>query len=109
MIRRPPRSTLFPYTTLFRSIPSLDRASRRRSNDGGENSLQSTPFGIRRIREEGIPVVSSSSVISEFRLITASAPRSLLRTHAPNRTRRRRAISPYGPLAASFTTQRLPH
>src|SRR2546429_3593637 len=25
MIRRPPRSTLFPYTTLFRSV-SLDRA-----------------------------------------------------------------------------------
>src|SRR5256885_10077285 len=24
MIRRPPRSTLFPYTTLFRSDPSLD-------------------------------------------------------------------------------------
>src|SRR5436189_1069588 len=24
MIRRPPRSTLFPYTTLFRSNPSLD-------------------------------------------------------------------------------------
>src|SRR3712207_7722970 len=23
MIRRPPRSTLFPYTTLFRSYPSL--------------------------------------------------------------------------------------
>src|SRR3989449_7124483 len=23
MIRRPPRSTLFPYTTLFRSFPSL--------------------------------------------------------------------------------------
>src|SRR2546429_4935257 len=36
MIRRPPRSTLFPYTTLFRSlmlhtelIPSADRSSRR--------------------------------------------------------------------------------
>src|SRR2546421_5051119 len=25
MIRRPPRSTLFPYTTLFRSIPRLVR------------------------------------------------------------------------------------
>src|SRR3712207_6922131 len=25
MIRRPPRSTLFPYTTLFRSEGSLDR------------------------------------------------------------------------------------
>src|SRR2546426_6811502 len=24
MIRRPPRSTLFPYTTLFRSITALD-------------------------------------------------------------------------------------
>src|SRR5258708_32739170 len=25
MIRRPPRSTLFPYTTLFRSLPMLAR------------------------------------------------------------------------------------
>src|SRR3712207_8794193 len=25
MIRRPPRSTLFPYTTLFRSLPQLVR------------------------------------------------------------------------------------
>src|SRR2546426_5536415 len=24
MIRRPPRSTLFPYTTLFRSLPNTD-------------------------------------------------------------------------------------
>src|SRR2546427_4639394 len=28
MIRRPPRSTLFPYTTLFRSVPA-------RGGDGG--------------------------------------------------------------------------
>src|SRR3712207_8465506 len=27
MIRRPPRSTLFPYTTLFRSLPGGDGAS----------------------------------------------------------------------------------
>src|SRR6266853_5978009 len=26
MIRRPPRSTLFPYTTLFRSLPSDQQA-----------------------------------------------------------------------------------
>src|SRR3989442_7140803 len=39
MIRRPPRSTLFPYTTLFRSLgqteitylAALDAAARRRS------------------------------------------------------------------------------
>src|SRR2546430_3083866 len=37
MIRRPPRSTLFPYTTLFRSVPvrvvalrAADRPARRR-------------------------------------------------------------------------------
>src|SRR2546422_3003900 len=28
MIRRPPRSTLFPYTTLFRSHRSVDRVRR---------------------------------------------------------------------------------
>src|SRR5437016_7482326 len=28
MIRRPPRSTLFPYTTLFRSLICLARSSR---------------------------------------------------------------------------------
>src|SRR5256885_16999021 len=28
MIRRPPRSTLFPYTTLFRSIPDTKRIPR---------------------------------------------------------------------------------
>src|SRR2546429_5386584 len=27
MIRRPPRSTLFPYTTLFRSPPAIARAA----------------------------------------------------------------------------------
>src|SRR5688572_32546570 len=25
MIRRPPRSTLFPYTTLFRSLPAVEK------------------------------------------------------------------------------------
>src|SRR5688572_32072654 len=29
MIRRPPRSTLFPYTTLFRSISRADQQNRK--------------------------------------------------------------------------------
>src|SRR2546430_8973533 len=33
MIRRPPRSTLFPYTTLFRSVVRADRV-RRDVRDG---------------------------------------------------------------------------
>src|SRR2546422_5424059 len=38
MIRRPPRSTLFPYTTLFRSHVGLLRGRRRarRRGDGGD-------------------------------------------------------------------------
>src|SRR2546430_4531797 len=34
MIRRPPRSTLFPYTTLFRSLPDAGGQPRRRLADG---------------------------------------------------------------------------
>src|SRR2546427_11165494 len=38
MIRRPPRSTLFPYTTLFRSRPAKDLPLRGRAGlDAGED------------------------------------------------------------------------
>src|SRR2546422_4787342 len=37
MIRRPPRSTLFPYTTLFRSVPV---AQRRRNDQVGQVMAQ---------------------------------------------------------------------
>src|SRR5437773_7855660 len=35
MLRRPPRSTLFPYTTLFRSVVGIAIASRRRCRRPG--------------------------------------------------------------------------
>src|SRR3712207_6885617 len=38
MIRRPPRSTLFPYTTLFRSEEAVVGAERRH-DEGGERAL----------------------------------------------------------------------
>src|SRR2546430_6131785 len=34
MIRRPPRSTLFPYTTLFRSAQGVDNPRKRRNRLG---------------------------------------------------------------------------
>src|SRR6478752_8260268 len=43
MIRRPPRSTLFPYTTLFRSRGRLANVGPRRSR---------CPSGARRSRSE---------------------------------------------------------
>src|SRR3712207_7580349 len=43
MIRRPPRSTLFPYTTLFRSVRAAqhcDRKLRLRLHRGGRHELE---------------------------------------------------------------------
>src|SRR3712207_7859209 len=44
MIRRPPRSTLFPYTTLFRSL----RAARDRLDEHKPRS-HARPFGATRL------------------------------------------------------------
>src|SRR3712207_9269626 len=42
MIRRPPRSTLFPYTTLFRSLErGLHVVQLERLHDGGDQPHQS--------------------------------------------------------------------
>src|SRR3989454_11101207 len=57
MIRRPPRSTLFPYTTLFRSPSGLLRLTRKQRAERGKGSP--VPRAIRRllrandIRERG--------------------------------------------------------
>src|SRR2546429_7498508 len=40
MIRRPPRSTLFPYTTLFRSQPDEDRAGLRGGRRGRRDAAE---------------------------------------------------------------------
>src|SRR3712207_7157771 len=43
MIRRPPRSTLFPYTTLFRSRASTLEAPRRRKDGRLRDPGERTP------------------------------------------------------------------
>src|SRR3712207_7399153 len=53
MIRRPPRSTLFPYTTLFRSVLALDHLAFDpfwRLDDGAlDDSLDATPVARFRV------------------------------------------------------------
>src|SRR5437899_6512553 len=49
MIRRPPRSTLFPYTTLFRSLVVKYRFYRRDSERG--TTQASVTFGPKRSEE----------------------------------------------------------
>src|SRR3989454_11274356 len=56
MIRRPPRSTLFPYTTLFRSCPVLRRGTGVEQRIPGalapERVQQPRPRGLPRARQE---------------------------------------------------------
>src|SRR3712207_6868714 len=59
MIRRPPRSTLFPYTTLFRSTGRADvlhaarlrRRGKRRAVDDHPEGLRPVGLGVRPRRE----------------------------------------------------------
>src|SRR3712207_8130960 len=52
MIRRPPRSTLFPYTTLFRSVLDVEhRASRNVDPLSGDLDLEPLP----RLQRVGQP------------------------------------------------------
>src|SRR2546429_5045404 len=46
MIRRPPRSTLFPYTTLFRSLLSIVERIRRRPASARFVEYTTTAFAV---------------------------------------------------------------
>src|SRR2546421_4759016 len=50
MIRRPPRSTLFPYTTLFRSGPRVDLGHRGARIAAGHELLPPPNLGAGRDR-----------------------------------------------------------
>src|SRR3989441_12484075 len=47
MIRRPPRSTLFPYTTLFRSREVKLFGARVAEGDGAPGEIRTTDHGLR--------------------------------------------------------------
>src|SRR3712207_7694517 len=68
MIRRPPRSTLFPYTTLFRS--ELDRPERR--NREVRAALGRLADHVvrrnRRLRYRVVPVLQRDQLVFEQRM-----------------------------------------
>src|SRR2546430_4398008 len=59
MIRRPPRSTLFPYTTLFRSMVYLDDVTQRR------HAIATEP-GTTVIAIGGVPGTHEPSAWEDF-------------------------------------------
>src|SRR5687768_17774105 len=87
MIRRPPRSTLFPYTTLFRSVPTSatrrfaksfrerrglrpHRRSAARRTDGPRQSRRETEASDRRTRRETSPDRKSTRLNSSHGYIS---------------------------------------
>src|SRR2546430_11073825 len=70
MIRRPPRSTLFPYTTLFRSMPAS-----RQSNTGSTSS-EITGSMRTALPQSAQADDGSKPALAEFRGILATAPAS---------------------------------
>src|SRR3712207_8127695 len=72
MIRRPPRSTLFPYTTLFRSVVRVARvaisAERLREMIGGAfvlaRAIEGEPERDVRGREAGIAQIGRAHVLN---------------------------------------------
>src|SRR5437588_7924934 len=63
MIRRPPRSTLFPYTTLFRS-KHLDRAKRFLEKNRVEDAIEAYLAVLDEIDRKSTRLNSSHTVIS---------------------------------------------
>src|SRR2546430_3759493 len=61
MIRRPPRSTLFPYTTLFRS-GNGNKLPDQHAKQLFEASSTLTPFMVARATELGMPAEENSAL-----------------------------------------------
>src|SRR5689334_23604946 len=70
MIRRPPRSTLFPYTTLFRSV-ALGQLGRALGTPGGGQQLLGRPAGAQQSGEDELAQLTRAdhgdTVLCHFR------------------------------------------
>src|SRR2546429_5251239 len=87
MIRRPPRSTLFPYTTLFRSGGHRRPGGRVAGRDGQGGAVR----GTGRAGQRGqVPVVRSEEHTSELQSRLHLVCRLLLEKKKKNKTRRYR-------------------
>src|SRR6266496_1108420 len=104
MIRRPPRSTLFPYTTLFRS-PRAERAPEAHSpaedlvvpgrSEEHTSELQSRRDLVCRLlleKKKAVPLSSMALIVAA--LIIPTPPLSLLSALTAKQTGRLRRLSP---------------
>src|SRR2546422_5602172 len=72
MIRRPPRSTLFPYTTLFRSVPEIT-VRRAEVGDGVATGAVRVPGQLINAREPARDELRRAAARRKFPEIRAGA------------------------------------
>src|SRR2546427_5935665 len=98
MIRRPPRSTLFPYTTLFRSAPGSGGGRHLEDGRHRRGDPRIAALGIvvllERSEEHTSELQSQSNLVC--RLLLEKKKSTELGAHGPDR-RARRGSDPRGP------------
>src|SRR3712207_9304512 len=83
MIRRPPRSTLFPYTTLFRSgalarlVSRVEKAQREISSEFSADNEQSALCRLTRLLEDTKSTISDSLTLDNEQSPLARLSREL--------------------------------
>src|SRR2546427_9165010 len=99
MIRRPPRSTLFPYTTLFRSEEGRWEPVQREVAQGARQVAEGGPEDADSCRLDGLEVaavVRSEEHTSELQSQSNLVCRLLLEKKKKNSTHRRSASATFG-------------
>src|SRR3712207_5538048 len=84
MIRRPPRSTLFPYTTLFRSLEDL----LQRDVQLDDEADRGRPRRLRRVLRVGLTGSRPVEVVARHRGLLVRPQRPLTNAHEAEARRR---------------------
>src|SRR3989441_8614796 len=96
MIRRPPRSTLFPYTTLFRSLEESTLAERYRLHKVDMTALtyeaiKDLPLGAKRSEEHTSELQSLAYLVCRLLLEKKKKIKQISTQNVRSNTRSRRS------------------
>src|SRR5688572_32092628 len=87
MIRRPPRSTLFPYTTLFRSPAPATRPVRQRQQRRADDTSAPRCRSSRRSEEHTSELQSQSNLVCRLLLEKKKKSQLAEEAHTSSSTR----------------------
>src|SRR5256885_12973136 len=80
MIRRPPRSTLFPYTTLFRSLVGAQQGGHGPRPASGASTLSAVRLAIMRSEEHTSELQSPCNLVCRL-LLEKKKNKTIISTH----------------------------